>query len=95
MKRFDDALKSQLCFSLLSPLIKLFQLFVWPGLNLARTPRPGQVPVLPGAAAGDHVALDALLMMLGFFLVFPHPLADTCHDTMAAHGGSPSSDGSS
>lgn len=33
-----------------------------------------------GAAAGGHVALDALLTMLGFFLVFPHHLAATCHD---------------
>lgn len=40
-----------------------------------------QVLVLPGAAAGVHIALDALWMMLGCFLVFPHHLADTCHDT--------------
>lgn len=38
----------------------------------------------PGAAAGSYITLDALLMMLGFFLVFPHHLADTCHDTMAS-----------
>lgn len=73
MQKLHDALKSQLCSSLLSPLGNLCQLPVWPGLNLARSPGPGQVLVLPGAAAAAPIALDALLMMEFFPCHSPSP----------------------
>lgn len=92
MKGFDGALRSQLCFSLLSPLGgKPLQLLVWPGLNLARTSGSGQVLVL--------LLVATSLWMLcwwcwDFSLSFPITLLAPVM-TRWQRGGSPGPDGGS